>query len=154
MAGRVLVVEDDDDLRGAVAATLRHAGLCLISAITAEDALALLEDERCDLVVLDVHLPGLSRLETLGVIVAKWPRLPVIVASAAGDMGEPEARARGARGFLRKPFSWDQLLERIANALAPARRSAPPAAAGKLCMERPGRGGRAPGLPAGAGVAR
>lgn len=117
MARRVLVVEDDDDLRNLTAATLRGAGFSPISAISAEDGLALLETGRCDLAFLDVKLPGMNGLDALGAITARWPGFPVIVTTASERVGEAEVMARGARGFLRKPFSADRLLMVIAEAL-------------------------------------
>ena len=120
MARRVLVVEDDNDMRAVIAATLRTAGYDPISAVAAEDALSLLEDGRCDAAVLDVRLPGMNGLDALGAISAKWPAFPVIVATASVKVRESQVLARGAQGFLRKPFSAAQLLAAVAGVLEPA----------------------------------
>ena len=120
MARRVLVVEDDADMRAVVAATLRTAGYDPISAVSAEDGLALLENGDCHAALLDFRLPGRSGLDALGAISAKWPAFPVIVATASSEIAEAHALARGARGFLRKPFSAAQLLAAIAEVLGPA----------------------------------
>lgn len=117
MAHRVLVVEDDADMRALIAATLRTGGYDPISAVSAEDGLALLENGRCHAAVLDVRLPRMNGLDALGVISARWPAFPVIVATASAEVREAQVRARGARGFLRKPFSSDQLLGAMAAAL-------------------------------------
>ena len=113
MAGRVLLVEEDDDQRKVLAYILRAAGYDPISAITAEDGLALLDDGRCDLAVLDLQFPYINGLAVMGAMVAKRPACPVIVATTSTEVREAEVRARGARGFLRKPFSVDEFLDQI-----------------------------------------
>jgi len=119
MAGRVLLVHEDDDQRKVLAYILRAGGYDPISAISAEDGLALLDDGRCDLAVLDLQFPRKNGLAALGAMVAKRPTFPVIVATTSMDVGETEARARGARGFLRKPFSAGEFLDAVRACLAP-----------------------------------
>ena len=126
MGGSVLLVEDDADQRKVLAYILRAAGYDPITAITAEDALALLEDGRCDLAVLDLQLPRMNGLAALGAMVAKWPTFPVIMTTASTDVREADARARGARGFLRKPFSAGEFLTAVRAALASDREAPPP----------------------------
>ena len=130
MAHRVLVVEDDADLRAVIAATLRVGGFDPISAVRAEDAFSLLEDGHCDVAIFDVRLPGMSGLDALGVISAKWPAFPVIVATASPEVVEAQVLARGARAFLRKPFSADEVVEGVWKALGRGRMAddAPPGA--------------------------
>jgi two-component system OmpR family response regulator len=113
MAGRVLLVQEDDDQRKVLAYILRAAGYDPISAISAEDGLALLDDGRCDLAVLDLQLPCMDGLEALSAIVAKRPTFPVIMVTASADVREADVRARGARGLLRKPFPSAEFLDAI-----------------------------------------
>jgi DNA-binding response OmpR family regulator len=120
MARRVLIVEDDPDLRAVVAAALRMGGYDPISAVTAEDGLSLLEDGRCDAAIVDVGLPRMDGLEALDAVSARWPSVPVIVATASPEIGEAQVLAQGASAFLRKPFSADQLLLAMAAVLKPA----------------------------------
>jgi DNA-binding NtrC family response regulator len=117
MARKVLVVEDDGDLRSLIAATLRTAGFDPMSAVSAEDGMALLDGGSCDLAVLDLRLAGLTGLEALNVMSGKWPALPVIIMTAAEDVTEASVLSRGARAFLRKPFTTDQLVEGVRKAL-------------------------------------
>ncbi len=119
MAGRVLLVEEDDDHRKVLAYILRAAGYDPISAISAEDGLALLDDGRCDLAVLNLRSSCINGLAAMGAMVANRPACPVIVATTSTEVREAEVRARGARGFLRKPFSVDEFLDAIRAVLAP-----------------------------------
>jgi len=118
MAGRVLLVEKDDDQRKVLSFILRSAGYDPISAITAEDGLALLDDGRCDLAIVDLRSPCIDGLELMGAMVANQPACPVIVATASLEVREAEVRALGAQGFLRKPFSAAEFLDAIRAGLA------------------------------------
>ena len=120
MPRRVLVIDDDYDLRMLCASVLRAAGVEVLAAASAEAGVDLLGREACDLVILDLKLPGMSGLDALEVIAAKWPRLPVLVASASGEATEAEARVGGARGLLIKPFSTVELLAKVEEVLASA----------------------------------
>jgi CheY-like chemotaxis protein len=114
----ILVVEDD----AAVAALLGEAlnGVLGWRATVAGDAaaaLAVCQQVRVDVVVTDVHLPGISGPERLGRLAAlPGGAPPVLVLSSDGDPpGVPEALATGAAvGFLRKPFDLDDLIARVA----------------------------------------
>ena len=80
MPPRTLMVDDDSDLRTMCASVLRTAGTEVMAAESAGTGLGILEREACDLAILDMKLPGMSGL-ALGVITAKWPALPVLVAT-------------------------------------------------------------------------
>jgi CheY-like chemotaxis protein len=124
MDGRVLLVENDDDHRKLLALLLRGAGYVAVPAWNAEDGIAILEDDACDLAVFDIQLPGMDGLKALGVLAETRPGLPVILVTASGDMREAEARLLGAKGFLRKPFSASEFLDAIADALRAGRATA------------------------------
>jgi len=119
MPPRVLMVDDDCDLRTMCTSVLRTAGIEVLAGESAEAGLGILEREACELAILDVKLPGMSGL-ALGVIAAEWPTLPGLVATGSGEEREAEVRARGARGFLRRPFSKDELLAGVEEALVAA----------------------------------
>jgi CheY-like chemotaxis protein len=116
----VLVVEDD----AAVAALLGEAlngvpGWRATVVGDAAAAVAVCQQVRVDVVVTDVHLPGISGPELLGRLAAlPGGAPPALVLSSDGDPpGVREALATGAAvGFLRKPFDLDDLLARVAAA--------------------------------------
>jgi DNA-binding response OmpR family regulator len=72
------------------------------------------ETHRADLVLLDVHLPGLDGVEVLQELRHRWPRLPVFVMTAFGGPDtEALVRRGGAVAYLDKPFRLAELLEHI-----------------------------------------
>lgn len=126
MACRVLLVENDDDLRLLLGSLLREAGHEPVPAWNAEDGLEILQDRAFDLAVFDIQLPGMSGLHALDIVARERPALPVVLVTASGDVREKRARELGACAFLRKPFSADEFLRAVREALtsdgtAPAR---------------------------------
>jgi CheY-like chemotaxis protein len=111
-AGRsVFVVEDDAALRTMLGRHLRSRGYRVLEAGDAESAVRqLIEESAFDLVITDIHLPGLSGVELLGLIHARSPMRPVLVMT--GDDQDQLARrslAGGATGYLVKPFHLAEL---------------------------------------------
>jgi DNA-binding response OmpR family regulator len=113
----VLLVEDDDDVRRTLRQILVAQGFVCQDVPDAEAAQRLLDEQRYELVVADVNLPGASGLALLARIRVDRPALPVVLIS--GDDG-PERRAAAQHlgaGFLAKPFSIRELLGAILDAL-------------------------------------
>ena len=114
---RVLVAEDDPDMRRLIAAVLRAAGHKVVEARHGMDILDRLEgtiwSERADLfdvIVSDVSMPGLSGLDVLAALrCARWTT-PVVLITAFGDAEtRAEALSLGAAAFLDKPLDPDEL---------------------------------------------
>lgn len=121
---RVLIVEDDPDMRRLLADFLREEGIGAAEAADGAEALRRLREEPFDGVVLDKNLAGESGLEVLPRLTALVPGIPVIVITAFGDARTREAAlARGAYDLLRKPFSLDDLLAVLRRARAGRRRA-------------------------------
>jgi two-component system, NarL family, response regulator len=102
---RALVVEDDELFRLGLEVTLQ--GFAEIGAVTAvgdgEQALHLLRQQRFDVVLLDLGLPGLGGMETCRRISAEQPQLPVLVITSQEDPAWCRRMVRaGARGYVRK----------------------------------------------------
>ena len=126
---RVLLVDDDADLLRLLSMRLAAAGYQVRCAESAEQALTLLAQERPQLVISDVQLPGADGLALFDRIREKHPALPVILLTAHGSIPDAvEATARGVYTYLTKPFDGKALLEKAAQALA---LSAPAPASGK-----------------------
>jgi two-component system, NtrC family, response regulator AtoC len=111
---RVLVADDERNIRESLAAYLRRAG---IEAETAMDGIAareLLGSEPFDGLVVDLRMPRLGGLELLRWLGEEGPRVPAIVVSAYGDVRDAvQAMKLGARDYLVKPFDPEELLIRL-----------------------------------------
>ena len=98
---RILVIDDEDVIRGLVAEILESGGHDVTSAESAERALELLEESDFDLVVSDVIMPGLSGLELLEAVRASRASLPVVLVTGAGTYDTlSQALTRGAAGLV------------------------------------------------------
>jgi PAS domain S-box-containing protein len=121
---RILVVEDNEDVRELAEAMLEAADYDVLSAPSGERALELLETEKVDLLFTDVIMPGgMNGLQLIEQVHASKPSMPVLVTTGYMD----ELPARGARDksldVLAKPYQHQDLLDRVHAALR-ARRAA------------------------------
>lgn len=121
MSARIVVADDDADIRRLVVFTLRRRGYAVSEAGDGDTALALIRAERPDLAVLDVTMPGLTGLEVAGALAvdAATRTIPLIVLSARGQAAEvADGLSAGARAYLVKPFAPSALAARVADLLA------------------------------------
>jgi DNA-binding response OmpR family regulator len=118
----VLVVDDDEDLRHALAERLSEEGLVIITASNGRDALAALTAERPAVVVLDLMLPGVDGWELLRTMEREpaLARVPVLVMTAGRD-----ARALASRPVFHKPLNIESLVRAVRAYAAPAARPEP-----------------------------
>lgn len=113
---RLLIIEDEPDLRGYLSKLFTKDGYAVEAMGDAETALTFLESNAPDMVVTDVMLPGQSGLEMLGTLRQdeRNARLPVVVLTARTDPESAlEAFAHGADDFVVKPFNSAELLARV-----------------------------------------
>jgi two-component system, OmpR family, alkaline phosphatase synthesis response regulator PhoP len=123
MRRRLLLVEDDPTLRQALAFNLTREGYEVASASDGESALEAARNERLDLILLDVMLPGMSGVEVLRVLRREGVTTPVIILSAKGDEIDRVVGLKvGADDYVAKPFSRPELLARIEAVLRRHRR--------------------------------
>jgi two-component system KDP operon response regulator KdpE len=122
--GRILVVDDDSQIRRVMRTTLDAQGYEVTEAGSGERALVFLQSEKYDLVLLDINLPGKTGIETCREIRVNTsvPIIMLTVRDAAAD--KIEALDAGAQDYVTKPFSMGELLARVRSVL---RRSAPSA---------------------------
>jgi DNA-binding NarL/FixJ family response regulator len=119
--GFILVVDDDPGAGEAMAALLEGAGLETLRAASGEDALAVVRDERPQMVLLDVRLPGVSGYEVLREMRDRFGgELPIMFVS--GERVEAFDRVAGlllgADDYLVKPFAPDELIARVRRLVA------------------------------------
>jgi two-component system KDP operon response regulator KdpE len=132
----IFVVDDEPAIVRLVRTELQSAGYAVITAANGEDALARLDDERPDLIVLDLMMPGIDGFETLRRIRAE-SQVPVIMLTArAGDADKLRGLQGGADDYLTKPFNPEELSARIAAVLRRVSGSAP--AGGRSLLHYPG----------------
>ncbi|MEU5049195.1 response regulator transcription factor [Streptomyces sp. NPDC021096] len=110
----VLVVEDDPGVRSTLDQLLRFEGYRVLMASDGLEALGLLEQERPDLAVVDVVMPGLDGLGLCRMLRRRGDRLPVLVLTARHEVGDRVAGLdAGADDYLAKPFATEELFARI-----------------------------------------
>ena len=119
---KILVVDDERNVRQAFETILASKGHVVIAVRGAEEALVAVDREDCDLAILDICLPGMSGLDALQRIKEHRPKMPVIVMTGQGTTSTAiEATKRGAFDYQLKPFSTPEMLQTIARALESAR---------------------------------
>lgn len=113
MSGRVLIVEDDGDVRAMLRALLEDDGYGVIEAADGDSAISRTLSERPDLVLLDLRLPGRHGLEVCHVV-RRASNVPIIVVSAQIDSADVVAALEGgADDYVTKPFVARELLARV-----------------------------------------
>ena len=116
----VILVEDDEDLREAIAVTLRMKGIDFVTHQRAETVVPLLRPDLKTVLVTDYKLPGMTGIDLLKIAQRECPDLPVVIMTAFADAKlAVEALKAGARDFLIKPFVPQQLIEIISRYRTP-----------------------------------
>jgi len=82
---KILVVDDEEAIRALYRMELEDAGYEVVTAATGEEALEKMRDSKPDLITLDIKMPGMDGLETLGEIRKRDKEVPVILCSAYGE---------------------------------------------------------------------
>ncbi len=110
---RVLMVEDELLIRFSLSEELRDAGLEVVEAVNADEALAILDSSvRIDLIISDVRMPGpMDGIQLLCLVKARYPDMPVIIFS--GHYDPAQAISNGADRFLHKPFVFGAMIDAV-----------------------------------------
>ncbi len=116
--GRILVVDDEINIRGALVTLLEKKGYQVRGARTGEDALEQLETATADLVLTDLKMPGMGGMEFLRRLKQKWPDTEVLVMTAYGSIDTAvEAMRCGAYDYLTKPIDRERFPLAVEKAL-------------------------------------
>src|SRR5262245_55843805 len=116
-AGRILVVDDDPQIRRVMRVTLTGQGYEVDDAKDGEAALEKLRDQRFDLVLLDMNMPGMSGLEACRAIRAQSEIAIIMLTVRDTESDKVEALDAGADDYITKPYNPPELLARIRAAL-------------------------------------
>jgi DNA-binding NtrC family response regulator len=130
---RVLVVEDERRLRALLVEMIPELGFAVCGAASAEEALGTMQSDPCDILLLDLQLPGMSGMELFEQVRQRWPETEVVILTAFGDL-ETARRAihLDVVEFLCKPFhlrdielAFDRARRRITNYQSPPASTSP-----------------------------
>jgi DNA-binding NtrC family response regulator len=125
MKRRVLIIEDDAQMRDMLAISLRRSDFEAMTSESATAGLEALQSSKFDVVVTDINMRGLDGIEFCRRVAGTHPDLPVIVITAFGSMDTAIAALRaGAVDFIPKPFELEALTAAVQRALEPRGRSA------------------------------
>ena len=106
----VLVVEDEKRLREVLSSSISEMDFQTSAARSGEDAIRIMETCPHDIVLLDLNLPGMDGLETLGIIHQRWPDVAAIILTGFGDLEAAQSAIRmEVVDFLTKPASLGDL---------------------------------------------
>jgi two-component system chemotaxis response regulator CheY len=126
MDSDVLVVDDSAAIRKILTRVLRQTGMAIQTIYEAGDgqeALAMMAQHRVDLVLSDINMPKMDGLQLLASLKAspQWRNIPVVmITTEGGETKVAEAVKLGAAGYVRKPFTADQIKEKLVGILEPA----------------------------------
>ena len=118
---RILIVEDNATNRRLAVLILETAGYTVLSAADAEAGLTVAREERPDLILMDIQLPGMDGLEATALLKGDdaTRAIPVIALTALAMIGDEERiRAAGCDGYVAKPMRYQELLATITAQLA------------------------------------
>ncbi len=119
MSIRALIIDDSSVMRKIVERSLRQAGIDLTKVLEAgngAEALAILQDSPVDLILCDINMPVMDGLEFIKQLptVANAKDVPVVMITTEGSESHVvQALSCGARGYIRKPFTPEQVKEHV-----------------------------------------
>lgn len=114
---RVLLVDDEADFTTVLAERLGTRGIDVTVAGSGEEALAIIKESPFDAVILDMVMPGMDGMETLTLMLAARPALPIIMLTGHAQLAQGIAAVKaGAMDYVEKPIAMAELLKKIEDA--------------------------------------
>ncbi|GLP94792.1 response regulator [Paraferrimonas sedimenticola] len=124
MSIRLLLAEDDADLRETLTEALEFSGFEVSACEDAEQAIAVAQEQVFDMALLDMVMPGMSGIDAIGQIRLFQPTIGVVITTAFGTVDTAvDAMKHGAAEFLTKPFDMDSLCVTLKRVEAQRRQS-------------------------------
>ncbi len=126
MDSDILVVDDSAAIRKILQRVLRQTGMfigAIYEAGDGQEALDLLKEHPVRMILTDINMPKMDGLQLLAALKAapEWSDIPVVmITTEGGESKVGEAVRLGAAGYVRKPFTADQIKEKLAGVLEPA----------------------------------
>ena len=121
---KILLIDDDDGIRGTARAILESAGHVVSEASDGAQGMELFEGSDFDLVITDLYMPGKEGIETIQDVLDRGSGVPILAMSGGGGGGGGalvDAEMLGASATLKKPFTAAQLRDTVAHLLAGGR---------------------------------
>jgi CheY-like chemotaxis protein len=118
---KILVIDDNEDIRCIVKTVLRTYGFTVIEADNGRFGLQMLRDQKPDLVVCDINMPGMDGYQTLGVVRDSSATAPVpfiLMTGVVSRAGFRRGMANGADDYLLKPFTTEELIDAVMSRLS------------------------------------
>lgn len=117
-AARILVVDDDENLRWVLKTQLEDMGYTVSAAANGEEAFAEIEKNAPALILTDLKMPEVSGMDLLDRVRSEWPEIPVVIITAfATVQSAVQAMRAGAYDYLTKPIDFDELAVVVSRAL-------------------------------------
>ncbi|MBF0565060.1 MAG: response regulator, partial [Nitrospirae bacterium] len=115
---RILIVDDDLEIREDLSEVLRESGYEVDEAVSGNDAIGKVSAHKYDIALLDLVMPGISGIETLNEIKKSSPKIKVIIITAFSTIGSAvESIKTGASDYISKPFKIEELLTIISRVI-------------------------------------
>ncbi|MDR2588758.1 MAG: sigma-54 dependent transcriptional regulator [Spirochaetales bacterium] len=144
---KILVVDDEKNIRGSLKRLLELEGMSAETASSGEEAQGLIENQRFDLALFDLKMPGISGQELMEWLRREGFILPVIMISAHGEIKDAvTAMQSGARDFVEKPFDSALLIEKIRKIIGEAKTKNEAEAETRTHIEKPRLTGEHPAI--------
>lgn len=116
--GEVLVVDDEESVRGVLKRALEEAGYHVSTAADGEEALDKVSRQETEVMLLDIRMPGLTGIDVLQKVMKDYPDTSVVMVSAVADAATAVgAMKAGAYDYVTKPFTLHDVALRVRNAL-------------------------------------
>jgi DNA-binding response OmpR family regulator len=118
MALKILIADDEDDVREIIEDRLDSWGFNVVAVTTGGEALQKISSENFDAVLLDVKMPEMTGIEVLEEVRRRDSKLPIIIiTSSTSREAAIGSLAKGANEFILKPFEWEELKSKMQKVL-------------------------------------
>ncbi len=116
---RILIVDDEQHVRFLLGYAVQSLGCEADMAVNGEEALGKLHEGDYDLILLDLHMPGMDGMDVLRYLRDQHPHIPVIIVTAYGGVDKAVGAMKlGAADFIEKPFTTAEIREAVMSALS------------------------------------